>query len=88
LYSHVRAQPAAVMATRWSRAHGELYLRRKWNDGGVTDVEELPVVLWLRGIGQWRSVLVDLARRLPRRPGHRARVEENDRGGNGERKRE
>ena len=76
------------MVTQWSRAHGELYLRRKWNDGGVTDVEELPVVLWLKGIGQWRSVLVDLARLLPRRPGHRARVEENGRGGNGERKRE
>ena len=44
------------MATRWSRAHGELYLRRKWNDGGVVDVEELTVVLWLRGIGPRRSV--------------------------------
>ena len=35
------------MVTRWSRAHGELYLRRKWNDDGVKDVEELTVVLWL-----------------------------------------
>jgi len=76
------------MATRWSHAHRELYLRQKWNDGGVTDVEELPVVLWLRGIGQWCLVLVGLAKRLPRRPGHRAHVEENGRGGNGERKRE
>ena len=58
-HSHVRARPPAVMATRWSRAHGELYLRRKWDDGGVADVEELTVVLWFRGIGQWRSVLVD-----------------------------
>jgi len=46
------------MATRWSHAHGELYLRRKWDDGGVEDVEELTVVLWLRGIGQWCSVRV------------------------------
>ena len=60
------------MATRWSRAHGELYLRRKWDDGGVVDVEELTVVLWFRGIGQWRSVLVDLARRRPLLPGRRA----------------
>ena len=44
------------MATRWSRAHGELYLRRKWNDGGVKDVEKLTVVLWLGGIGQKCSV--------------------------------
>jgi len=35
------------MATWWSRAHGELYLSRKWNDGGVKDVEKLMVVLWL-----------------------------------------
>ena len=55
-HGHARARPAAVMATRWSRAHGELYLRRKWNDGGVVDVEELTVVLWLRGIGPRRSV--------------------------------
>ena len=45
-HGHVRARPAAVMATRWSRAHGELYLRQKWDDGGVEDVEELMVVLW------------------------------------------
>ena len=55
----MRARPAAVMATQWSRAHGELYLRRKWDDGGVADVEELTAVLWFRGIGQWCSVLVD-----------------------------
>ena len=55
-HGHVRAQPAAVMATRWSRAHGELYLRRKWNDGGVKDVEELTLVLWFRGIGPRCSV--------------------------------
>ena len=40
-----RARPAAVMATRWSRLRGELYLGRKWIGGGVTDVEELTVVL-------------------------------------------
>ena len=44
-HGHERARPAAVMATRWSRAHGESYLRRKWSGGGVTDVEELTVVL-------------------------------------------
>ena len=57
----MRARPAAVMATRWSRAHGESYLRRKWSGGGVEDVERLMMVLWFRGIGQWRSVLVELA---------------------------
>ena len=46
----MRALLAAVMATRWSRAHGELYLRRKRDDGVVADVEELIVVLWFRGI--------------------------------------
>ena len=46
-HGHVRARPAAVMATRWSRAQGELYLSRKWNDGGVKDVEKLTMVLWL-----------------------------------------
>ena len=51
------------MATRWSRAHGESYLRRKWSGGGVEDVERLTMVLWFRGIGQRRSVLVVLARR-------------------------
>ena len=35
------------MAAQWSRAHGELYLRRKHDDGVVADVEELTVVLWL-----------------------------------------
>ena len=44
-HGHMRARSAAVMATRWSRAHGESYLRRKWSGGGVTDVEELTVVL-------------------------------------------
>ena len=43
----VRARPAAVMATRWSRAHGEVYLRRKWNGGGVADVEKFMAGLWL-----------------------------------------
>ena len=47
------------MVTRWSRAHGELYLRQKWDDGGVEDVEELTVVLWFRGIGPRCSVEVD-----------------------------
>ena len=28
-HGHVRARAAAVMATRWSRAHEEIYLRRK-----------------------------------------------------------
>ena len=37
----------AVMVTRWSHAHGELYLRQKCDDGVVADVEELTVVLWL-----------------------------------------
>ena len=46
-HSPVQARPAAVMVTRWSRAHGEVYLRRKWNDGGVADVEKLTVGLWL-----------------------------------------
>ena len=52
----MRARPAAVVVTRWSRAHGELYLRQKWDDGGVEDVEELTVVLWFRGIGPRCSV--------------------------------
>ena len=60
------------MVTQWSRLRGELYLRRKWDDGGVEDVEELTVVLWFRGIGQWRSVLVDLAWQWPLLPGRRA----------------
>ena len=51
-----------VMVTQWSRPRGELYLRQKRDDGGVEDVEKLTVVLWFRGIGQWRSVSVDLAR--------------------------
>ena len=50
------------MATQWSRLHGEFYLRRKRDYGEVEDVEELTVVLWFRGIGQWRSVSSDLAR--------------------------
>ena len=50
------------MATRWSHAHGESHLRRKWSGGGVEDVERLTMVLWFRGIGQWRSALVELAR--------------------------
>ena len=50
------------MATRWSRLHGEFYLRRGRGFGEVEDVEELTVVLWFGGIGQWRSVLGDLAR--------------------------
>ena len=41
----MRARPTAVMATRWSHLRGELYLGRKWIGGGVTDVEELTVVL-------------------------------------------
>ena len=57
-----------------------LYLRRKWDDGGVADVEELTVVLWFKGIGQWCSVEGDLARRRPWLPGHRARGEEDGRG--------
>ena len=44
------------MATRWSRAHSELYLSRKHDDGVVADVEELTVVLWLKRIRQRRSV--------------------------------
>ena len=67
------------MATRWSRAHGELYLRRKRDDGGVEDMEDLTVVLWFRGIEQWRSITVDLAQQRPRLPGRRARVEEDGR---------
>ena len=72
-HGHVRARPAAVMATRWSRAHGESYLRRKWSGGGVEDVERLTMVLWLRGIGQWRSVLGGIGSAVLRRSGRRAR---------------
>ena len=46
------------MATRWSRLHGEPYLRRGRGFGEVKDVEGLMVVLWFRGIGQWRLVRV------------------------------
>ena len=46
------------------------------------------MVLWFRGIGQWRSVRVIWLGGGHGLPGHRARVEENDREGNGERKRE
>ena len=71
------------MATRWSHAHGESHLRRKWSGGGVEDVERLTMVLWFRGIGQWRSILVELARRR-----HSVlvamRVEEGDGSENGE----
>ena len=45
------------MATRWSHAHGESYLRRKGSGGGVGDVERLTKELWFRGIGQWCSGL-------------------------------
>jgi len=40
------------MATRWSRLHGEFYLRRGRGFGEVEDMEELTVVLGFRGIGQ------------------------------------
>ena len=46
------------------------------------------VVLWFRGIGQWRSVRVIWLSGGHDLPSHRARVEEDDREGNGERKRE
>ena len=67
----MQARSAAVMATRWSRLHGEFYLRRGQGFGEVEDVEELMVVLWLRGIGQRRSVegvwlMVAIASRSPR----------------------
>ena len=45
------------MATRWSHAHGESYLRRKWSGSGVGDVERLTKELRFRGIGQWCSGL-------------------------------
>ena len=71
-HDHVRARPAAVMATRWSHAHGESYLRQKWSGGGVEDVERLTVVLWFRGIRQWRSVLGGIGSAVLRRSGRRA----------------
>jgi hypothetical protein len=46
------------MVTRWSRHHDELYLGQKRLLCEVEDVEGLKAVLWLRGIGQWRSGLV------------------------------
>jgi hypothetical protein len=55
--------------------------------GEVEDVEGLETMLWLRGIGQWRSSLGDWLDGDHCLPGHRARVEE-DREGNGERERE
>ena len=55
----MRARPAAVMATRWSRLRGEFYLARKSDGGEVTDVEEHTEVLWLGGIGPRHSVEVD-----------------------------
>jgi hypothetical protein len=76
------------MATRWSRPHGELYLRREQTFREVEDVEGLETVLWLRGIGQWRSGSIDLLSGGHCLPGQRARVEEEDREGNGERERE
>jgi len=47
---------------------------------------EAMVVLWFRGIGQWRSVRVIWLSGGHGLPGHRARMEEDDREGNGERK--
>ena len=67
------------MVTWWSRLHGEPYLRRRRGYGEVEDMEGLTVVLWFRGIRQWRSHGL---------LGHRACMEEDDREGNGERKRE
>ena len=84
----MRARPVAVMATRWSRLHGVLYMRRQRDDGVVADVEELTVVLWFRGIRQWRSVWVIWLGGGHGLLGHRARMEEDDREGNGEMKRE
>ena len=49
------------MATRWSRLHGEPYLRRGRGFDEVKDVEGLMVVLWFRGIEQWCLALGDLA---------------------------
>ena len=60
------------MATWWSRAHGESYLSRKWSGGGVEDVERLTMVLWFRGIGQWRSVLGGIGSAVLRRSGRHA----------------
>jgi hypothetical protein len=48
----------------------------------------LKAVLWLRRIGQWRSGLGDWLGGGHCLPGHRARVEEEEREGNGERERE
>jgi len=46
-HGHARARPAAVMATRWSRRRGELYLGRKWSGRGVAGVERFTAGLWL-----------------------------------------
>jgi hypothetical protein len=44
-----RASSTAVdTATRWSRLHGEPYLRRKWWFGEDEEVEGLTVVRWFR----------------------------------------
>ena len=50
-HGHVRARPAAVMVTRWSRLRGDLYLAQKRGDGVVTDREKLTAGLWLGRIG-------------------------------------
>jgi hypothetical protein len=76
------------MATRWSRLHGEPYLRRERLFGEVEDVEGLEMVRWLSRIGRWRLGLGDWLNGGNYRPGHRALVKEEDREGNGERKRE
>ena len=72
-HGQVRALPVAVMVTRWSRAHGESYLRRKWSGGGVGDVERLTKELWFRGIGQWRSGLGGICSAVLLCSGRRAR---------------
>ena len=58
-HGHARARPAAVMATRWSRLRGDVYLARKHGDGVVADGEKLTAGLWLGRIGQWSLVTVD-----------------------------
>ena len=58
-HDHARSWSAAVMATRWSRLRGDLYLARKRGDGVVADGEKLTAGLWLGRIGQWSLVTVD-----------------------------
>ena len=58
-HGHTRSWPVAVMATRWSRLRGDLYLARKRGDGVVADGEKLTAGLWLGRIGQWSLVTVD-----------------------------